>query len=102
MCGGGEEEEVGSGKYMKRRATDWETDEETEMEGEQTRGKGRRGKGMRKSERGPRELYLWRRVVMLEDSPGRICMVFNEEGGARWRRIIQKKRKKRKGKTFRS
>lgn len=94
MCGGGEEEEVGSGKYMKRRATDWETDEETEMEGEQTRGKGRRGKGMRKSERGPRELYLWRRVVMLEDSPGRICMVFNEEGGARWRRIIKKKKER--------
>ena len=80
---------------MKRRATDWETDEETEMEGEQTRGKGRRGKGIRKSERGPRELYLWRRVVMLEDSPGRICMVFNEEGGARWRRIIKKKKKER-------
>lgn len=100
MCGGGEEEEVGSGKYMKRRATDWETDEETEMEGEQTRGKGRRGKGMRKSERGPRELYLWRRVVMLEDSPGRICMVFNEEGGARWRRIIKKKKKETKGKNI--
>lgn len=61
------------------------------MEGEQTRGKGRSGKGIRKSE-GPRELYLWRRVVMLEDSPGRVCIVFNEEGGAQWR-IIKKKKK---------
>lgn len=31
---------------------------------------------------------------MLEDSPGRICMVFNEEGGAQWRRITKKERKK--------
>lgn len=32
---------------------------------------------------------------MLEDSPGRICMVFNEEGGARWRRITRKKTEKK-------
>lgn len=33
---------------------------------------------------------------MLEDSPGRICMVFNEEGGAQWRIIIKKKKERRK------
>lgn len=32
----------------------------------------------------PRDLYLWRRVVTSEDSPGRICMVSNEEGGVQW------------------
>lgn len=31
---------------------------------------------------------------MLEDSPGRIWMVFNEEGGAQWRMITKKERKK--------
>lgn len=58
---------VGSGKYMKSRTTDWETDEE--MEGEQTGGKGRSGKGMRKSE-GPQ------RAVPVEKS----CNV----GGLSW------------------
>lgn len=46
----------------------------------------------------PRELYLWRRVVMLEDSPGRICMVFNEEGGVQ--AVVKNNKKSEKKKNI--
>lgn len=84
---------LGSGKYMKRRATDWETGKEKKWRESREEKKGVAGKGWEKVW-GPRELYLWRRVVMLENSPGRICMVFNEEGGAQWWRITKKKKEK--------
>ena len=66
------------------------------MEGEQTKRKGEERERDEKKWRDPRELYLWRRVVMLEDSPGRICMVFNEEGGAQMAKNNKKKKRKKK------
>lgn len=76
---------------MKRGATNWETGGEKRWRESTEEERGVEGKGWEKV-RDPRELYLWRRVVMLEDSPGRICMVFNEEGGAQWRRITKKRK----------
>lgn len=74
---------VGNGKNIKRGALDRETDKKKTWMKSRDDEKREKGNGGEKV-RDPRELYLWRRVVMLEDSPGNIYTVFNEEGGAGW------------------